>query len=139
MSSSYSALNQKYNTLLALVLDGSNIGSTINGTLLTSRPVVDSILATVRIESAGIYILTFNLLLVTSTKGTTNTIVLSGSGVNIIRYGATNPSLVSIGFSGSQVITATANTDYIITLNFTNSTFSNITFPAGFFTATKIG
>ena len=60
---------------------------------------------------------------------------LLGIGTNDTKYSATSGTNLVVGFSGSQVVNATAST-YNLNFN-TNSTFGTNKFE-GFFTATRI-
>ena len=114
----------------------TQLGGTRTGTLsVTNPPVLATVLATMTLTVAGIYLFNFNLQIPTSSKGTTNSVGMTGANVNTVRYGATNADTTFTGFNGSQVVRATA-TVYTLVFISTNSTFNGLV--TGYFTATRI-
>jgi hypothetical protein len=114
----------------------TQLGGTNSATLLATTPVTGSVIGTITITTAGIYLFTFASYASFSALGTTNYVVLSGTNTVPVRVGISQQTSSSIGFDGSQVVNATAS-NYLLTLT-TTSTFSSLLL-GGYFKATRIG
>jgi hypothetical protein len=115
---------------------GTQLGGLVAGTLSTLDTLSGAILATLDIDTPGVYMFVFNFFQNTTSKGQTNSVILSGVGTQSTRFSATVASSASMGFNGVQVVNATAST-YNLTLS-SNSTFGTNKI-SGFFNATRIG
>ena len=112
------------------------MGSFYNGVSITTAPGNTSIYSTINIGTAGVYLFTFGITQSYSgTIGTTNYVVLQGTGTSSNNYGYQTTSSSQLSFGGSQVVVCTVS-DYKIGLA-TNSTYLVPTYV--YFQAVRIG
>lgn len=113
------------------------LGGSQNGTFTTStNPVTGTVLATITLTTAGLYLFTHNLILpFTGSLGTTNYIEYTGSGAYVNRMTGSNSTSGQYIFGGSQVISATAST-YTILFTTNTTTFTGVN--TSIFKATRI-
>jgi hypothetical protein len=113
------------------------LGGTVSGSISTvANPVTGTVLGTVTIADAGLYLFTYNIVMpLTGTIGTTNHIVFAGTGAYTGRSGGDNTTSGQFVFNGCQVISASAG-DYTVTLTTNTTTFTAPT--SSYFKATRI-
>jgi hypothetical protein len=112
-------------------LGGTRTGSIIGGTIINATTI-----SSITLTTAGIYLITFGIYINVTTLNNINYIQMTGANTVVNNYGYSIGTTSSqIGYSGCQVVNATAST-YTITM-FTNSAYS--TGQGGYFTATRIG
>jgi hypothetical protein len=112
-------------------LGGTRTGSIIGGTIINATTI-----SSITLTTAGVYLITFGIYINVTTLNNINYVQMTGTNTVVNNYGYSMGTTSSqIGYSGCQVVNATASTYTIIM--FTNSAFS--TGQGGYFTATRIG
>ena len=117
----------------------TQLGGIRAGTVSTATTFAEgATFASLTLTQAGVYIMTFNLSISVTTKGTgNNKTQLIGTSASSVPYGASNPSATTMNWTGCQVFLATAS-EYKVILFQTNTTFAAAPALDGYFTATRI-